>query len=359
MDLFGTLITAVSRLSDHLRRMDEGVFYAVDDLAVTLRLLTYRGRRFESGQLKGGQGAHLIQRAVERFDLEMPKILCTGIATHKAMFSVGAIPLAARHIGGIANIRFCRLHLDDWLDLPVIHIRGAEDTPITWTHFMSSYANKYGGAHADEVIPTWLKRLDYNGVGDLSMSGYLLYQAGEATWHAAQEVIRAIYNKFNADDPQSEDWNMTIAGGRTDPPRSRDELGHLEHFIENDTQVSFTWLVDDESDKNRLRLYFEDAPWDFVCNSSGETDMRHSTNPSHEFIFQMPMNPRYPLKSLTPFREAPEKTLFVRQIPYSKLDYESFPTSIEEMVERGFTVLADGSSENVQGWQVVDRGSYK
>jgi hypothetical protein len=83
--LVGYLISGAARLRDHIERIDDGAAYAVDDLAVVLRLL-----------VSGVSGGQLISRTAQSFGIPLPKI---GISAEPEpiqglVWGAGALPTA-------------------------------------------------------------------------------------------------------------------------------------------------------------------------------------------------------------------------------------------------------------------------
>lgn len=73
----------ITRLRDHIERLDNGHAYAADDLAVVLRALLVRG-----------QGNDVLQRTYDSYQLAIPTTTVSKPACDDpgVFFSVGAIP---------------------------------------------------------------------------------------------------------------------------------------------------------------------------------------------------------------------------------------------------------------------------
>jgi hypothetical protein len=248
--LFRTLSNVLARVRDHMRRMDEGLGYAVDDLAVALRVLLHTGR-----------GGHLLTRAANTFEVEMPDVIFSAGPLTGARFSVGSIPIVPLW-DGIKHDTVNIMPITDWLQTPVVRMRINGDLrTITWVEFIALVANKLGGAHSDSVVPEELDVIDRFSAGGLALSGFLLQQVGFIAWHWGQRVLRDFLGSAGMD---ISDEPVTGPPGSDLRPLPEDvPQGWLFSFAETDDEVLLHWYVDETSDANNLRLLFFDAVWDF------------------------------------------------------------------------------------------------
>lgn len=288
--LIDHLVRNLGRVQDHMLRMNAGVASAVDDLAVALRVLVDSGRPTARGR-QGGAGGHLLQRVVSAFSVEEPELLTYVPPVSDAIFSVGSIPVTI-FVEGIAKWPICRGTVDQWLDAPVAVMSGIE--PITWRSLITTYANKLGGAHADDNIPAWLDRMDYNGVGGFALTGYLLFQAGDALWHLGHEVLRAVHRGVGVEIADDQIMLAPGVGVSLDYPGPRTQHGLLAFFYETSEEVGFLWFVDGDSSTAQLRLYFQDVVWDIMRNPADGSLITTKPNRPDLTQYQSPRPIRYP-----------------------------------------------------------------
>lgn len=298
MNLFAGLCNLVSRVSDHLARIDSGVFYAVDDLAVALRVLLHRGT-----------GSGILLEAIKEFGIESPPVLFSEPPPTDCIFGVGSIPFT-EYRDGFETEKMVIGSIEAWLNHRVL-IVDFEDEPreISWRKFLGDYPNKLGGAHLDRrKVPTYLELMDWYGAADLSLSGYLLRVAGVMTWHSTQHVICELVKSLGFDVPDG--YIFGSAGSDFQPPEDLYERGMLSTFGCNNEGMALTWFVDDNS-LNRLRLYYDGAAWDYTHTADGWTVDKHA-DPVSEYLFQSPRNPAYPAQMMagvyfkgTPFFHLP------------------------------------------------------
>lgn len=57
-----------------------------------------------------------------------------------------------------------------------------EQKKYTWDTLLSDYANKWGGAHLDVMVPSHLQFIDLYAAGGLNLSSYLLRAAAVEVW---------------------------------------------------------------------------------------------------------------------------------------------------------------------------------
>lgn len=103
---------------------------------------------------------------------------------------------------------------------------------FTWADFLYTYANKWGGAHLDVVVPEHLQFIDCYGAGGLSLTSYLLRAATAVeVWLLAQQVYREVLqNDFLAslDSSDREKAIFSAEGGIATAPRDRSNKGLLQ-----------------------------------------------------------------------------------------------------------------------------------
>lgn len=279
-ELLGTLLQVQSRVRDHIQRMDDGAWYAVDDLAVALRVL-----------LCSGNGGHVLQRFIKTFGLQMPTIHSSLLPIENAIFAVGNLPIAIMR-DGMDDDRYCRMSLGKWLSVPALRMRldDGKQVTLTWDAYIRLYANKFGGAHADDVIPEELPRVDMNGVGQYSLGGYILRQIGEFIWFVCQIYVKMGVQLFA---PDQEIPTVGGIGAHVEEPSPIYDHGHLQWFFEGDDEIAFLWYVDDGSDRNRMRLFFEGRAWDFTHTVEDKLRVFKFDDPVSKFRYQSPFSPNY------------------------------------------------------------------
>jgi hypothetical protein len=257
--LVGTALQLVSRLRDHIERLDSGIAYAADDLAVVLRVL-----------LCHGKGNDVLQRLYGACGLARKELTLSAPPQidQEVHFSVGSIPtwepMASSH-GAVATL------FTKWPNVPllVVKVSGQRKT-YTWGKFIEDYAHKWGGAHLDTRVPPTLQMVDHHAVGDLVLSHYLIRMAAVQVWLLAQEAFGFYYrNRLPREFPQEGRVTARYAahGGITTDPRDTRPKGHLQWFCRTSEVVAFLWYVDDDSRDNVMRLSLGSAPFDVYYTS--------------------------------------------------------------------------------------------
>ncbi|MHA7297672.1 hypothetical protein [Pseudarthrobacter sp. MDT3-1] len=235
--LAGYLMSGAARLRDHIERIDEGVAYAVDDLALVLRLM-----------VSGARGGELISRTAQSYDTPLPKF---GVSPAPEpvpglVWGAGAIPttdtLGAGNLLDISQIRF----------KTALRIQpGAKRVDFTWDKLIRDYAN-YWGTHVGDNIRDDMPAADRIGTAaGVPLVTYMLREVAVAAWYSAQFVLRhAILQDdptFFADiDLTDGEQNIWVApqGGIDEPPRVRGELGKFQGGINAGLTSSFAWAVE-------------------------------------------------------------------------------------------------------------------
>ena len=247
----------VTRMRDHIERIDDGHAYAADDLAVVLRALLCPGR-----------GNDVIRRMFNSFRLPIPETTVSRPARIDVgvFFSVGAIPIdASRAIDDGAIV----VSFDAWMKTPVLLVTssGSKES-YTWTRFLNTYANKWGGAHLDPAVPAHLQMIDCHVASGMPLSNYLLRSAAVRTWDISQYLYRRLMKVLKPADMTPEElkvrrrmWeenpdavHIVAGSGNASPPRDISPKGLLQHFTHHSDDVDILFYIDDTSPDNALRL---------------------------------------------------------------------------------------------------------
>lgn len=183
--------------------------------------------------------------------------------------------------------------LDEWLAAPVAVMSGLTDS-VSWRELIAAYANKLGGAHLDDEVPVWLERMDFNGVGGLSLTNYLLYQAGYALWNVGHDVLRMVLGQGGVEVPDDQFILPLGTGVSLEPPDQRAASGLLQYFYETSDEIGFLWFVDEDEPSARLRLYFQDAVWDITRGSEKRKLEIDKPNNPDQTLYQSPRLVHYP-----------------------------------------------------------------
>jgi len=244
----------VSRLRDHIERIDNGVVYAVDDLAVVLRAL-----------LCHGKGNSVLRRIYDECGVAQPEILLSRAPAQdpKVQFSVGSIP--TREKGAIAD-GATYTSLSKWPSRPALTVGlGKVQQKYTWDTLLSDYANKWGGAHLDVTVPTHLQFIDTYAVGGLNLSGYLLRAAAVEVWLLAQSVFRQVFREKFSGSIETKNLERVICvaeGGLNSDPRDISNRGLIQWFSHSSDALGLVWYVDEKSDDNAMHLQLGQVGYD-------------------------------------------------------------------------------------------------
>lgn len=177
---------------------------------------------------------------------------------------------------------------------------------FTWADFLNAYANKWGGAHLDVVVPEHLQFIDCYGAGGLALSGYLLRTAAVEVWLLAQQVYRTVLqNEFLAslDSGDREKATFSAEGGVTTEPRDRSDKGLLQWFYHGSDRLDLIWYVDENSDDNALHLALGKVEYDVGYTASSRSAPKQTVpvafqGPRHRRKLQQVVVERGELKSL-------------------------------------------------------------
>jgi hypothetical protein len=252
--IVGSALHMVSRLRDHIERVDNGAVYAVDDLAVVLRALLCHGR-----------GNSVLRRLYDECGVAQPEILVSRAPAQdpKVQFSVGSIP--TREKGAIADGATYK-PLSKWPSSPVLTVSlGKVQQKYTWDSLLSDYANKWGGAHLDATVPTHLQFIDMYAAGGLNLSGYLLRAAAVEVWLLAQNVFRQVFKDKFFSSIQSQDLEQVICvaeGGLNSDPQDISGRGQVQWFCHSSDALGLVWYVDENSKDNAMRLQLGQMGYD-------------------------------------------------------------------------------------------------
>ena len=252
--MLGSAMQMTSRLRDHIERLDDGAVHAADDLAVVLRAL-----------LCPGKGNGVLYRLYRECGVRIPEVILSRPPEDgsTSQFSVGSIP--TREAGAVAD-GAVRTPMTKWPNAAVLVISlGGDRRRFTWADFLNSYANKWGGAHLDVVVPEHLQFIDCYGAGGLSLTGYLLRTAAVEVWLLAQQVYgEVLQNEFLAslDSSDREKAIFSAQGGVSAEPRDRSDKGQLQWFYHGSDRLGLTWYVDENSHENALHLALGKVEYD-------------------------------------------------------------------------------------------------
>ena len=233
----GSAVQLLARLRDHVARLDSGLAYASDDLAVVLRALVGSGR-----------GNHVLARVADRTNQPLPTVQVSRAPNRDGVeISVGSIPV--RFPG--ATVHGARtLTLRDWLQEPVAVVRaGGHRRALTWASFLADYANKWGGAHLDGEVPAFLPALDVFGAAGLSLPGYLLRTAALEVWDLGQRLLMTAL----VQDPQDHRV-IDAVNGAGHGPADLSSRGQLQYLDIGHHQADLLWYVDRASSESDLRI---------------------------------------------------------------------------------------------------------
>lgn len=257
--LYGQALHMVCRLRDHIERIDNGAAYAADDLAVVLRAL-----------LTPGRGCDVIRRLEDSSGVDPASILVTRPADTTARFSVGS--LSARPGTEVDGAEWVSWR--DWVEMPVVHVEH-KGKPITysWARYLSTYANKWGGAHLDASVPEHLQRIDGWSFGGLLLSGYLLRSAGLTAWALGQRALSRAKVRWDgaALSPEMEEkMRLGAPGSITTDPADKLALGELQWLTLTPATIAFHLYVD-PSRPCSARLAPSAIPYEVTFNPADVT----------------------------------------------------------------------------------------
>ncbi|ACL42454.1 hypothetical protein Achl_4503 (plasmid) [Pseudarthrobacter chlorophenolicus A6] len=279
--LAGYLMSGAARLRDHIERIDDGAAYAVDDLALVLRLL-----------VSGGRGGELIARTANSYGIQLPKFGISAEAgtAPELVWAAGALPTTeALGTGGLVDISQLRFKT-------AIRIQpGSKQVDLTWDKFIRDYAN-YWGTHVGDSIRDDVHLADRIGtVAGLPLTTYMLRETAVAAWYSAQYVVR---NAIVQDNPQffadvdiaDEDLKVWISppGGLNEPPKTRGELGKFQSGTNAGSTASLVWAVEDSLTEGRTlgELFIGGMPYQIKLAPEGGTtqgayDVPRQRSPIH------------------------------------------------------------------------------
>ena len=265
MALVMAAMQMVTRMRDHIERLDDGTAYAADDLAVVLRAL-----------LCPGNGNQVLKRLYDSNGFAIPTFLVSSPAEDgpEVFFSVGAVPTYWEEAAadGAATCT-----LSEWLNKRVLIVTSAGSRKsYSWSQFLNTYANKWGGAHLDPTIPPHLQMIDNQAASGMPLSHYLLRSAGVQAWELSQHLFRQALCNYEPPGWDAEalaqrqrDWSehpngaiLVAGGGNSTEPRDISAKGLLQHFTHRTDGAHVTWYVDESSSDNSLHLQLGTVPYD-------------------------------------------------------------------------------------------------
>jgi hypothetical protein len=261
-NIIGSAMQMTARLRDHIERLDNGVVYAADDLAVVLRAM-----------LVESKGNRVLRRLYEAFNIDCPEIILSRppLTDEDVQFSVGSIPI--REPGALADGAIST-PLRRWSKTPVVVVAlGGDQVAYTWGDFMNDYANKWGGAHLSTIVPQHLQFIDYYSTGGLSLTSYLLRSAAVEVWRLAQNAFRLAMPSLLGKDFALDEIKQAryfAEGGLTIEPRDVSAKGQLQWFHHGKKSLGMVWYVDGQSFDNALHLTLGAFPYDVAYNPAGE-----------------------------------------------------------------------------------------
>lgn len=300
-DFIGRVVQMTARLRDHIERMDNGVPYAVDDLAVVLRAF-----------LHPKPGNDVLRRLSARSGAEAPQVLLSQRPAAKSGgFSVGSIP--TRYSGATAH-GAAWADINVWSNTTVLEgdIQGVKIN-FTWAELLNKYANKWGGAHLDEKIPTELMAIDVYAVGGFNLSGYLIRTAAVEVWLAAQYMLSVW-----AAGHWEKGWSgrAYCPGSIESDPSDLSGRGQLQWFSGNQEEADFLWYIDPLCPYSHLRMMLGGAPCDMQYSSETNTATLSPASSHSEGNYQAPRQMAGPLLSKQGLTEVQMERLSARVLPY-------------------------------------------
>ena len=237
--LLGPAINLITRMRDHVERLDEGAVHAVDDLAVTLRAL-----------LCSGRGNNVLLRLASAFATSAVVLSHAPRFDHEIHISYGAIPTVEE--GALAD-GGTLVPLNQWLQRQVIARQTAKPghperriETFTWDNFISDYANKWGGSHVDVDVPEYLHTVDAHAAAGMHLPAYMLRAAALQTWRTAREIYLQIWKEVGEPGAMASAVPVS-AGGRTSDPRDRSSRGEVQWFSRTAGELTFLCYVPDEA----------------------------------------------------------------------------------------------------------------
>ena len=211
----GQSVHLVNRIRDHIERLDDGVEYAVDDLAVVMRAM-----------LSNGRGNDVLGRLHRLANVDVQIQLSRAPNVHSPHFSIGSVPIAGAHADqdGAVWVPLAR-----WAHTPVLRVvGGGEQRNYRWGAFLDTYANKWGGAHIDKEIPAHLPIIDVYEAGGHLLSAYLIRSAAVQAWLLGQALLTRIVTPQVRGRPDGDVVGVGSPGSIDEPPADRRHKGELQ-----------------------------------------------------------------------------------------------------------------------------------
>jgi hypothetical protein len=257
----GQTIHLICRLRDHIERLDSGVAYAADDIAVVLRAL-----------LHPGAGNRVLMRLHEAFGRAPIEIrLSRPPDTMDVHFSVGSIPVPWSMADDHGAVW---VPIADWANTPVVHIvvNGNPKT-YTWAGLLNAYANKWGGAHLDPSVPTHLQTIDMYEAGGLSLTGYLLRAAAVQVWFIGQTLLvdaQFVQSGRPLSPEKMHEIRVAAPGAISQNPRNLRARGELQWLSYGTPELGMRTYVE-AAQPARFKVQLGKIAWD-VAYTPGVTN---------------------------------------------------------------------------------------
>lgn len=290
----GQALHMISRLRDHVERMDSGVVYAEDDLAVVMRAMLFhtRGNKVLT-RLAGLFGITGVQIRLSRAPLTQPDL----------HLSVGCLPTPSMSDDDGSTW----VPLERWASRPLARVRvGKQVRVFTWGEFLNEYANKWGGAHIDHEVPDALVALDTFETGGYALSGYLMRTAAVQCWHLGQVLLDLGLPRPEAATLEpgtilTGERHLGGEGAITEPPTDRRHLGELQWLDYTPDDLAYLMLVMPSSP---ARLRVQTGQLGYAIRYEPHTNTPHDdhvpsdSSPGAGSRVQRPRTPTY--RPLTP-----------------------------------------------------------
>lgn len=256
--VIGRALRLVWRLNDHIARLDAGVAYAVDDLAVVLRTL-----------VSPGQGNDVLHLLASRIGGKTPKVQISRVLSESVVFGVGAVPTLGR---GIAAHGARRVSVNEWMNTRVLTVTSASGRKsYTWAAFLAAYANKWGGAHLDPKLPDQLMQMNAVATAGLDLSSYLIRTAAVEVWRIANSVY-ANQVHFSADAKTQDELRgrVRVAAPHAEQkdPADISLKGALQWFYYNHDKADFLLYAHRDAPYTHARFLLGTMPYSMTFKPS-------------------------------------------------------------------------------------------
>jgi len=233
----GQTLHLLSRLRDHIERIDAGKAYAVDDLAVVLRAFLHPGR--------GNDVLRRLARSAGLSSIEIELSRAPSVGPD-VFLAFGSVPTSYRQTSELGGRK---VTIDDWPLEPVAHVQlGTNAKTWSWAQLVSEYANKWGGSHLDELAPQHLPLLDHLGVAGYGLTTYLFRAAAVEIWRQAHFILNSswfVRSGQKLTDKEVKSFRISSPGDITADPTDISSRGRFEWYEWTSNHVDFLYLGDD------------------------------------------------------------------------------------------------------------------